>query len=338
MKGPEAGGSAPLRIGIVGAGNMAATHAEAWKVAGEKLVAIHAPDSPGLRRLASVYEADPTATLDDLLSQVDVVDVCTPTDSHLGPILAAADAGRHVVCEKPLARTVDQAHAAVEACSRSGVRLLVGHVVRFFPDYATAKTTVERDEIGEVGVLRLDRSTYAPAGDNAWFADHTRSGGVILDLMIHDVDYAMWVAGPVTRVYGRRLARRADDAFAILRHSSGAISHLHASWAYPVGTFRTRVEIAGTQGLIDFSSDRPRGLVHLAPPAGEAPLVPRPPTASHQSPFHAEIGHFSEVLRGRGEPRIEAVEALAAVAVCEAAAESALTGIPVSPVVPEVGR
>lgn len=326
----EDGGPAPLRIGVVGAGNMATTHAEAWEAAGEKLVAIHAPDSLGLPRLASVYGAEPTATLCDLLSQVDVVDVCTPTDTHLGTILAAAEAGRHIVCEKPLARTVGEATRAVEACSRAGVRLLVGHVVRFFPDYSTAKATVERGEIGEVGVLRLDRCTYAPGGDNTWFADRARSGGVILDLMIHDVDYAMWVAGPVVRVFGRRLARWADDAFAILRHASGAISHLHASWAYPTGVFRTRAEISGSQGLIEFSSDRPRGLVHLAPSAGEAPPVPRPPTAGLESPYHTQIRHFSQVLRGQGEPRVDAMEALAAVAVCEAVAESASTGRPVS--------
>jgi predicted dehydrogenase len=311
-----------LRVGMIGAGNMASVHAGGWAAAGDPIVGVFDPDPKRAARFATDHE---TVVVDDftqLAASVDVVDICTPTHTHASYIAMAADAGIDVVCEKPLARTGSDALAAIAACDRAGVQLLVGHVVRFFPEYTAARELAVSGEIGTVGVVRLDRSTYLPAGASAWFSDHAKSGGVVHDLMIHDVDYARWLAGEVQRVYAKRIAdtRRGDHVLATLRHEDGAISHLQGSWAYPVGSFRTALEIAGSDGLI---------VRHVATPfagslsATEAPPdVPEPPASSAESPYVMEIRHFSDVLQGRAEPRVTALDGARAVAVCDAIALS----------------
>ena len=311
-----------LRVGMIGAGNMASVHAEGWAAAGDPIVGILDPDPERAARFSTDHE---TSVVDDfalLAASVDVVDICTPTHTHASYITMAAEAGIDVVCEKPLARTGPDAMAAIAACDQAGVQLLVGHVVRFFPEYATARELAVSGEVGTVGVVRLDRSTYLPAGASAWFSDHTKSGGVVHDLMIHDVDYARWVAGDVQRAYAKRVAdtSRGDHVLATLRHVDGAISHVQGSWAYPVGSFRTALEIAGSDGLI---------VRHVATPfAGsvstneEVPDVPEPPTSSVESPYVTEIRHFSDVLQGRAEPRVTALDGARAVAVCDAIALS----------------
>ncbi|MGZ8785331.1 MAG: Gfo/Idh/MocA family protein, partial [Acidimicrobiia bacterium] len=237
-----------LRVGLVGAGNMAASHAPGWEAAGDRVMAVLGSGSTRSAELAARYDAGVVNEYSRLLEAVDVVDICSPTHTHLDYVLAAAAAGKSVVCEKPLARTAADAQLAAGACAGAGVPLLVAHVVRFFPEYATARARVVAGDIGQVAVTRLDRSTYFPIGDGSWFSDFDRSGGVVLDLMIHDVDYARWVAGDIERVFARTATAegRGGHVLATLRHTSGALSHIQGSWAFPKGVFRTSLEIAGS--------------------------------------------------------------------------------------------
>jgi predicted dehydrogenase len=311
-----------LGVGLVGAGNMAYVHAGAWHAAGDHVVHVLDPDPDRVARFAADYGTEVVGDFAQLAASVDVVDICTPTHTHASYIAQAAAAGIDIVCEKPLARTGPDAMAAVAACDEAGVRLLVGHVVRFFPEYAAARALVDAGDIGSVGVVRLDRSTYLPAGASAWFSDHAKSGGVVHDLMIHDVDYARWIAGDVTRAYAKRISdtTRGDHVLATLRHDSGAISHIQGSWAYPTGSFRTSLEIAGSDGLIARHAATP--FAGSASTAGDTPDVPQPPTSSAESPYVTEIRHFSDVIKDRVEPRVTALDGARAVEVCDAIAAS----------------
>jgi len=314
-----------LRVGIVGAGNMATVHADGWGAAGDSIIAVLDADAERAAEFAAATGGRVADDLDDLLRSVDVVDICTPTDTHLNYVLAGAAAGVAVACEKPLARTGDGARSAVAACREAGVPLLVGHVVRFFPEYVEARARVAAGDIGDVAVVRLDRSTYLPAGASAWFKDPARSGGVVHDLMIHDVDYAAWIAGTVTRAYARLAGSidGGDHVLATLKHEGGAISHVQASWAFPVGSFRTSIEIAGSEGLITrHAADPFRSLVAVSP---DVPDVPAPPT-SGESPYVTQIRHFSDVLQGKATSRIAPEDAAAAVDVCDAIATSIESG------------
>ena len=107
-----------------------------------------------------------------LLDDVDVIDICTPTHLHHEMVLQAAAAGKHIICEKPLARTVAQAQEMIRACRTAGVKLFVAHVVRFFPEYALAKAQIDHGKIGKPGVIRLTRGSYRPKKPSGnWFLD-----------------------------------------------------------------------------------------------------------------------------------------------------------------------
>lgn len=320
------------RVGIVGAGFMGTTHAEAWAGTDAELVAVIADRDTPPEVLADRYGARAHTDLEAFLADVDVVDVCAPTHLHADLAIAAMRADRHVVCEKPLARTPDQAEAMLAAARAAGVQLLVAHVVRFFPEYAAVKAAVDRGTVGTPAVLRLGRSTFRPrkAADN-WFVDEEKSGGLVFDLMVHDIDIARWIAGDVVSVLARsvqgaRPGADGDHAVAILRHADGALTHLEASWAHPPPTFRTRGEVAGDAGVLSWDSDRTdpvRPLLRTRAAGGD---IPRAASTSAESPYTTQIRHLLAVLRGEAEPVVTADDGLAAVRVAAAAATSIRTG------------
>jgi myo-inositol 2-dehydrogenase/D-chiro-inositol 1-dehydrogenase len=193
-----------MRVGIVGAGSMGAAHGAGWSATDAELVGFLSAGHESAVRLAERHRARAYRSLDDLLGDVDVIDLCVPTDLHHPLTLQAAAAGVHVVCEKPIALDAADGREMIEACERAGVRLFVAMVVRFFPQYRAAAELVRAGTVGDLGVLRLKRVSYPPrAGEGSWFADPRRSGGMLVDLMIHDFDYARMLAGDVVRVHAR---------------------------------------------------------------------------------------------------------------------------------------
>lgn len=316
-----------MKIGLVGTGLMGTLHAAAWVAAGATLAGCVAETEADAAPLAARYGVRVYPSYAALLPDVDVVDLCTPTHLHAGMILAAAAAGRHVVCEKPLARTVEQARAAVDACRQAGVQLLVAQVVRYFPEYALAQAQVAAGAIGRPAVLRLARCGFRPRRptDN-WFVDEAKSGGLILDLMIHDFDYARWIAGEVERVYCR-LTPPGDYALAVLTHRSGALTHIAGAWAYPPPTFRTRLEIAGDAGLIECDSHTAAPIESLLAATDAAhPAVGVPASPLRENPYDLEIKEFYHHLAHGGPLRVTAQDGLAAVLLAHAAIDSARTG------------
>ena len=143
-----------MKVGLVGAGFMGTTHAAGWAETDAELVGIVAETADEAAPLASQYNAKVYSDLASMLADVDVVDICTPTHQHYEMTLQAAAAGKHIICEKPLGRTTTQARKMIEACRKAGVKLLVAHVVRFFTEYALAKSCVMRGEVGKPGVIR----------------------------------------------------------------------------------------------------------------------------------------------------------------------------------------
>jgi len=326
-----------MKIGIVGAGFMGTTHVAGWADTPATIVGFTAETQQESHSLAKHYGTNVYASLEEMLPEVDVVDICSPTHLHYEMALQAAAAGKHIVCEKPLARTTRQAREILTACRKAGIQLLVAHVVRFFPEYALAHSAVIEGQIGKPGVIRLHRGSYRPkkpAGN--WFLDEVKSGGILMDLMIHDYDYARWVAGDVESVSARRVTQRHPDApvdygLVILSHRSGALSHIAGAWAYPPPTFHTHLEIAGDRGLIEFDSDgtAPIQNLILKTAGSNAPDVALPSSPVSESPYTTHIKEFYGALAEGKPARLSASDGLAAVQIAEAALESAHTGQPV---------
>ncbi len=352
--------STNLRVGIVGAGVMGQTHLAAWVAEGHPVTLFDVV--PGVaaevagrfgagaagpagsvgsvgagaavaREAAAGASVVAAETLDALFERSDVVDVCTATHQHAEVAIAAARAGRHVICEKPIARTVADAEAMIVAAADSGVRLFVAQVLRFFPEYEAARRTVLDGAIGAPAVLRLKRASYRPRhAPGHWFFDEAKSGGMIVDLMIHDFDYVRWVAGEVVAVQCRSTAverpgRETDHAFAILTHASGAISQVTGSWAYAPPAFRTSFEIAGSHGLIEYdSATAPPILSYLRPAADESGPVALPGSPVAEDPFRLELRDFARAIVEGTPARVEAADGLAALRIALAADEAARTG------------
>ncbi len=326
-----------MKVGIIGAGFMGTTHAAGWAETPAEIVGFSAETQHEAGTLAKRYNSKVYRSLDAMLPGVDVLDICSPTHLHHEMALKAAAAGKHVICEKPLARTTGQAQEILSACRKAGVQLLVAHVVRFFPEYALAHAAVAEGQVGKPAVIRLHRGSYRPkkpAGN--WFLDEEKSGGILMDLMIHDYDYARWVAGEVESVSARRVTELHPDApvdygLVILSHRSGALSHIAGAWAYPPPTFRTHLEIAGDRGLIEFDSDSTAPIQNLILKTGgsDAPDVALPSSPVSESPYTTQIKEFFAALADGKTVRVNATDGLVAVQIAEAALQSAHIGQPV---------
>lgn len=318
----------PPRVGLVGTGFMGSVHGAAWR-------AIGVPPVATLTRARNNSPSDEASAgpdtfhdLDVFLQHVDIVDICTPSDTHADLALAAARAGKPTLCEKPLTLDVKSSMQVVDAFHHAGVPLQVAHVVRFSPEYLAVQQAVRRGDIGDAAVLRLSRLSFAPdRGPDSWFADERRSGGLFFDLMIHDLDYARWIAGDVRKVYARASGGARSHGIALLTHVSGAISHVEASWAEPVPVFRTRVELAGSRGVIGFDSGETAPITARLHRDTAAASTALGDVSLAANPFEAELRHFLDVVAGRQEPVLTPLDAAAAVQLAAAAQASAREGV-----------
>ena len=327
-----------MRIGLVGIGSMGHAHASAWRALGADVAGVLARSELSTDEFASRFGLNVFTSYEELLDSVDIVDLCVPTDLHRAFTEQAAAAGRHVICEKPVALTLEDGRAMAEACERAGVRLFIAHVLRFFPHYRAARDLLANGSLGDLGVLTLRRVSAAPMGDTGWFADEARSGGMLFDLMIHDLDYARWLGGPVERVYarslrGQNLTTAADYAQVTLRFTSGALALIEGGWVLPPGGFRTAFDVAGTEGLIEWNSDT-KGAVHEflhRPDNKDLGGVALPSLAFERDPFEVELGHALDAIENDKPFDVTAQEALEALDLAITARESLRSGAPRQP-------
>ena len=320
-----------MRVGIVGTGTMGEVHAVAWQAIGVQLAGCSSSNSAQAQAFAERYHTHSFPNYSELLNNVDIVDICTPTATHKPLVLAAAKAGKHVICEKPIALTVEDAQAMIDACQ--GIRFFVGMVLRFFPQYRSAKQLVVAGRIGEPGVLRLKRVSYVPQNPEAWYFNEALSGGMVVDLMIHDFDYARWLVGEVERVFALKTQTDSGSAQyiqAVLRLKSGAIALIEGGWAYPPGVFRTGFDLSGTDGLIEWSSDQPSPLITFFPPkVEETASVGLPTSGLADDPFAAELRHAYQSIQSGAPFEVTAEDALEALRISLAVKKSVETGKPV---------
>jgi predicted dehydrogenase len=324
-----------MRVAIVGAGTMGAIHADSiatipeWSV--DSIFVGDAKPKPGLldKHHAAVCRSE--KELWD--RNCDVVVICTPTPTHAHYAIRALQSGKHVFLEKPIARSLEQAEIVLHHAASSETTFMVGHVLRFFHEYLHLKTLLDKETIGTPGVARLARRGRFPEGDLNWYSEYSQSGGVILDMVIHDLDFLRWCFGEVDEVCAGNLmsrgVRNSDYTLIVLRFKNGVIAHVEGSWAFE-GEFHTTVEIAGTSGLISFNSLDAAPLAAFVKQSGdkrESVAVPRSPVKV--SPYLSEIRHFADCVEHKRPPAITGADAYQALQIALAAMRSAETHEPV---------
>ncbi len=316
-----------MRVGIVGTGFMGNTHASAMRSMPdvELVVLVRQPDRDFA--FAQRYGATTASSLDSLCRVVDVVDICTPTDTHQDVAFAAIASGCGVFTEKPVARNLQVAVDVVKAAERANVPFSVGQVVRFFHEYETAHRMVTTGSVGTPAAARTRRGGTAPAG---WFLDHSRSGGVLVDLAIHDFDWLRWTLGEVKSLYSRSVAAATgvgpDYALTTLTFDSGAIAHVEATWMDP-GGFRTTFEVAGSGGLIQYDS---RHAATLRTHTTGGSIVEQN-FAPSDDPYFRELRAFLDAVKAGSAPPVSGHDGVMALSIALAAEQSALTGLAVAP-------
>jgi myo-inositol 2-dehydrogenase / D-chiro-inositol 1-dehydrogenase len=326
-----------MRVGIVGAGTMANVHGAGWKATDADLIGVMSKNQASALEFSQKYKTRIFSSYGDLLEQVDIIDICTPTDLHKDLTLQAAKASKHVICEKPIALTVQDGQEMIEACNNAGVRLFIAMVVRFFPQYRLAQQTVSSGQLGNLGVMRFKRMGYQPTGDEGWFTNEARSGGMVVDLMVHDFDYARWLAGEVRQVFAKSVRSKnpsapSDYALVTLSFDNGNMALIEGGWVYPPGTFRTSFDIAGSDGLLEWKSDDAVTIQPFLKPK-EATAVARvgvPSSILAEDPYTTEIKHAYDCIKNNKPFLVTAEDGLEALRIALAAKESLKTGKAVS--------
>ncbi|WP_052737718.1 Gfo/Idh/MocA family protein [Bacillus sp. SA1-12] len=327
-----------MKIGVVGTGTMGKLHLEAWsKMKAVKINGIAGRNHEVVEQLSETYKTKGFTDYEDLLkSDVEVIDICLPTYLHSEFIRKAAKSGKHIICEKPLALDGKECKELYDFCTAHNVQLLVGHTLRFYPEYIHAREQVKNGAIGNPGVVRLSRGGPYPKGIDAWYKDEAKSGGVMLDLGIHDFDWLRWTFGEVERVMAKQIKRESEDgtpiehAFVTLRMQSGTIAHLELSWAKK--SFESSFEITGDKGMLAHHDRESNPIkLNITVPSneiGNGVIVPE--RIGNISPLEQQLEHFRKCLVAEEKMLVSAEDVIHAVEVAKAAIESAKSGQPVT--------
>lgn len=320
-----------MRIGLLGAGGIGRVHARQYARRNDVELAVYDREPSHALSLAESSGGRAVDSYEDLLAWADAIDVCLPTPLHLGMGSRAIAAGKAVLMEKPLARSFEEGLVLVEAAEKAAVPLMTAHVVRYFAEFAEGHRLVKAGAVGTPAAARTRRGGKAPAGDEGWYGDLERSGGVLLDLAIHDFDWLRWVLGEVSHLYSRSVGLQdgqgPDYALTTLTFDCGAVAHVESTWMDPSG-FRTTFEVAGSGGLIEHDS---RASLFLRT-TGDSGTTTDGGLVPEDDPYYREIDGFVTALRNGTEVPIPGREGLAALAISLAAIESAKTGRVVKPV------
>jgi predicted dehydrogenase len=192
-----------MNVGVLGAGFMGGTHARSYaQIPGVKVVAVSSRNLEKAAKLAAEVGAAPTADAMAIFADptIEAVSIAVPTHLHKQLTLAAIKAGKHVLLEKPFALDVADCDAMIAAQEESDTFLMIGHTLRFWPEYVALVNFVHSGALGRPLSAVASRLSQRPAWSD-WFGKPEQSGGAVIDLMIHDLDTLNWIFGHPVSVY-----------------------------------------------------------------------------------------------------------------------------------------
>jgi predicted dehydrogenase len=338
-----------INVGIVGLGFMAATHVKAYRQIPE--AKIYAVCNPSGRCLdgdltkvgGNINSNDPvrldmtqikgTREFADLLNDpaIDLIDICTPTLQHPEMLAAALAAGKHVICEKPLARNSEAARQMVEASRAAEAKSLFSMpamCLRFWPEWAWLQQAIANNTYGKVLSARFRRVAEPPHWGQKHFAQGSSSGGALLDLHIHDIDFAQYCFGKPKRLFATGYSKYTgaiDHVVAQLEVASGAIVHAEGSWAMSPGFgFNMSYTVNFEQATADYDIARPaESVLKLFRPGHPAETVKCPGADGYVQ----ELEHLFRAIQNGTSPSVVTMsDGLEAIRICEAEEQSIKTG------------
>jgi predicted dehydrogenase len=319
-----------LAVGLAGLGRMGRIHAAnlAARCASADLTCVFDADPTVAAALAARLDVPWTASYAELLGACDAVVVATSTGSHAELTVAAAGAGKHVFCEKPISLDRAATLTVLDAVERAGVTFQVGFHRRFDPDWVAVVERMRAGELGEVTFFRSSLRDMNPPNP-AFLAG---SGGFFVDVTVHDLDVARWMVGEVVEITAHGAA--ADPAFAalgdidtavvVLRFVNGALGVIDNNRAARYG-YECSTEVVGTRATARIDAPSRRGYEWRTPGLASHDL-PRDFEERYPLAYAAELEAFARSVLDGTAPLVTGLDALAAFDLARAAERSWRTG------------
>lgn len=283
------------------------------------------------------------ATLSELLTACDVqaVDICSPTGQHVELAVEAAEAGKHLFIEKPLAFDAACCRQIETAIKKAGVFAQVGHCIRFWPEYRTLKNTIESGELGALKSLSLARRSSRPGGGNPqhWVNDQKHSGGAAFDMHVHDTDFVLHLFGLPQSVFSNTSEGMSgpDHIFTHYKYDDIAV-HAEGGWDYPQHYgFYMGYEAVFEDGTLAYHSNAEATLTLTKKDQPTTPVTieqPGPKESATSSGnisalggYFNELEYFTNCLKANKAPEIATIaQASESIRVLCAELESAQSG------------
>jgi len=328
-----------IKVGLIGLGMMGRCHYAGWEaVDGAEVVAIADADpkraagdlSGGWSNIDGGAESFDmtriTGTTDPLeliaMADVDIVDICVPTPFHAELAIAALKAGKHVVCEKPLGRTYEQAAAIAAAAEEAPGLFMPAQCIRFWPQWAWLKGVIDEGTYGPVRSATFRRVASMPPG---WFKNAEMSGAAALDLHLHDTDFVNFLFGTPEAVQSRGFSKTTDGVDFIMTqylYDDGPLVAAEGGWCFADGAdFSMRYTVNFENATADYDMAREDPLVVAT--GGEKTAI----TCEATDGYAAELAYMAQCVKTGTAPTIvTAASAAESVRIVEAEVESVLTG------------
>jgi predicted dehydrogenase len=300
-----------INLGIAGMGYIGQVHLDAArKVPGVQVLAVATLEPEKIRDLTpglKIYPSYGELFRDDRL---DAVIIGLPTDLHEQATIKAAECGRHILCEKSMALDTASARRMLQAAQAHNRIFMVAHILRFWPQYVRIKELIDAGEIGTIRSVTCSRLQKFPPW-STWFRDPARSGGCLLDLQIHDVDFIHWILGHPQSVYTVGI-----------QSSTGAWDHVHTILNYPhaqatieaslmmpeAWPFSTGILVNGSEGALEYTfrvgtnvQDRDQAAHFFRLYKNDGTVSE--PTASTEDAFVSQLSYFVRCVAERQPPR-----------------------------------
>jgi 1,5-anhydro-D-fructose reductase (1,5-anhydro-D-mannitol-forming) len=323
-----------LRWGLVGASTIAAEHMiAAIRANGGEVTAVMSASAERAAEYARAHGiARATGSLDDLVggADVDAVYISTTNELHRDQLLAAARAGKHVLCEKPLALTLHDARAMVAEARAQGVVMATNHHLRNAATHRAMREAIKQGRIGRPLFARVFHAVHLPPHLQGWRIQKPQAGGgVVLDITCHDADTlrfvlddeAVAVSAMITQG-GMGVEGVEDGVMGVMRFRSGLLAQFHDAFTTRYAT--TGFEVHGEDGSLigrDCMTQAPKGEVILRNSQGEAALP-----LEHESLYARSVRLFAEAVAGRGQPAATGEDGVKSLSVALAALAAARTG------------
>lgn len=225
--------------GIVGCGFMGRMHATVFDVlSSAELVGFYDDKPERAKEFADQFGKKAFDSMEELAEHCDALHLCTPTDTHAELTKRAAGLGQHVFCEKPMAVSREQADDMIHACVKANVTLMIGHCIRFWPEYTILKKLVDERAMGGLRSVNLLRYGGFPTWSvDGWLEQEGRAGGGVLDMHIHDTDFILYLLGEPDSMTTRGTINETGPAHVFTNMAYGdTVAHLEGGWNLPPGT------------------------------------------------------------------------------------------------------